>query len=799
MVQHSRFPASGPPTAPERETTGRLMLRAWVIVVLLCVFGHAALFNLVGMTGAVIALGVVTIVTLAIWVPAISRARPWPLEWRRFPWAIFGYVALALVSVAWSRWPLGTVITGALLLSLTLHAIFIAHMLSWREILRAISSALKWLLGLSLAIEAWVAVVLRHPILPNFFDAPSGEVNAHWYWVRGNLLDGGRIQGIVGNANILAALCLVAIIVFGVLFAAGVRWRATLALWGVLAAYLMFRASSATMFAAAAAVAVTLVVALLIRRTTAPRRRAGIYVVLRGGPAALGPARRSPVLALDPCPFAHHDRPARAGARRVGTDHAVGVAAGRALLVQDQVGAVAGHRAERASARDRARRGPRQAGAMTGRRAEILRLVASAELARAYTLTVLTVAFGAFAIERVTGRETLVAMTATLAVIGVVILVARRHELSWLRFAPTSLYLFLLVALASLAWTTARTETSISWLWLLSIAFLAVVVGNVRDTLQTVRAIGDVLRMLLVVSLVLELLAGVFLDMPFPFLGIEGAIAEGGPIQGVFGTRNMLGFVAVIAIITFVIEWRSRSVPGGLAIFSVTLAGVLAILSASPMVVVLAVCVGIVAGALAIVRSTSAERRPFVQWTLGGLVVVAIALALLLRHPIIRLLDAGSDFSLRADLWNQILDFVAVRRLQGWGWFGDWAPAEFPFVTINRVLGDTHASALNAYFDVLLQLGIVGLVAFLALGGIAIVRSWLVASARRSVVYAWTPLVLVALAVESMFESFTIVGAGWFLLVLCALRAGQSTSWRESIDAVQTGVIPTLRPQGNVE
>lgn len=299
MVQHSTVPASAPPAAPARETTGRLLLRAWVIVVLICVFGHAGLFNLVGMTGSVIAIAVVTLTTLAIWIPAISRAQPWPLEWRRLPWAIFGYVALGVLSLIWSRWPLGTVVTGALLVSLTLHAIFIAHMLSWREILRAIASALKWLLGLSLAVELWVALVLRHPILPNFFDAPAGEINAHWYWVRGNLLDGGRIQGIVGNANILAALCLIAIIVFGVLFAAGVRWRTTLALWGLVAAFLMIRASSATMFAAAALVGVTVVVALLMRRAAAPRGRSIIYVVALGTAAvcaALAVVFRTPLL-----------------------------------------------------------------------------------------------------------------------------------------------------------------------------------------------------------------------------------------------------------------------------------------------------------------------------------------------------------------------------------------------------------------------------------------------------------------------------------------------------------------------
>lgn len=287
MVKLSRIPVAAPPTAPARVSTGRLLLRAYIIIVFAAAFGHSAVYNLVGHTGSVIVMAVITAGTLAIWVPAIVRGRPAPLEWRRLPWAIFGYCALALISVTWSAWPAATLVTAALLLSLTLNALFIAHLLTWRELLGAMASALKWLLGLSIAIEAWVALVIQHPILPFFFDAPAGEVDPHWYWVRGNLLDGGRVQGIVGNSNYLAALCLVAIILFCVLFAARVRWRTTLALWVVVALYLLYRASSATIWAAAVAVAITLAVALLQRRASAPGRRARVYAVALGGTALL--------------------------------------------------------------------------------------------------------------------------------------------------------------------------------------------------------------------------------------------------------------------------------------------------------------------------------------------------------------------------------------------------------------------------------------------------------------------------------------------------------------------------------
>ncbi|MEU1972488.1 O-antigen ligase family protein [Microbacterium sp. NPDC019599] len=409
-------------------------------------------------------------------------------------------------------------------------------------------------------------------------------------------------------------------------------------------------------------------------------------------------------------------------------------------------------------------------------------LLASAALARAFTLTVFGTVFSAVAIERTAGRVTYATIVAGLCVVAIGMLAARRREISLVRLVPTTLVLFVGWAGASVFWSTDATRSLWSWVALAGLALLAVTIGHVRDTLQTVRALGDVMRVLLSVSLALEVLSGILLDLPLRFLGIQGNIAQFGPVQGIFGTRNLLGFAAVLALITFLVEYRTQSVRPGVSLFSVVLGGVLAVLSDSPTVVVLATAVAVAAGALAIVRRASPHQRTPLQWVLGAVLVVGLIAGYAARHPIIAWLGAGSDFSTRAGLWANILTYVRVHPVQGWGWFGPWTPSEVPFIVINFRAGETHASALNAYFDVLLQLGWIGLVLFLALAGFAFVRSWLVASERRSIIYAWTPLILVALLVDSMFESFTLWGFGWLLLVLCAVRAGQSRSWRERME-----------------
>jgi len=419
------------------------------------------------------------------------------------------------------------------------------------------------------------------------------------------------------------------------------------------------------------------------------------------------------------------------------------------------------------------------------------RVLDSAAFARAYTIAVLGAVFSAFAIEHIAGLVTYVTIIVGLCVIGAGMLAARYREISLVRLVPTTLVVFVAWAFASIFWSKDPSSSIASWVSMVGLTFLAITIGHVRDTLQTARALGDVMRWLLSISLGIEVLAGVLLDMPIRLLGIQGNIAQFGPIQGIFGTRNMLGFIAVIALITFLIEYRTQSIRPGLSIYSVVLAGGLAALSDSPTVLVLAVVVGAAAGALALVRHTKPARRSGVQLALGGLVVVGLIVGYAARHQIIAFLGAGSDFSRRVDLWNLMTDFLRSTPVQGWGWYGPWNVQEFPFSAINYALRTTHATGLNAYFDLLLQLGWVGLALFVAFAGIALVRSWLDASERRSIIYAWTPLMLVALLTVSMFESITLFGFGWMLLVICAVRAGQSRSWRERIGG---GGMPTLPP-----
>lgn len=411
----------------------------------------------------------------------------------------------------------------------------------------------------------------------------------------------------------------------------------------------------------------------------------------------------------------------------------------------------------------------------------VLDVLRSSEFAAAYTSATIGALFATHALRQLMGDAGLGAVTTTLCVIGAGMLVARRRELRVVEIMPTTLGLLLVWLLASFFWGPSASQTFAGWLQLAVPTFLAVVVAQLRDTLQTVRSTGDVLRFLLAVSLGLEILSGILLDGPIRFLGIGGNLALGGPIQGIFGTRTVLGVVTMIALITFLVEWRTRSVAPGISLFSVVLAAVLAVFTDSPIVLMMAVVTVLATLILALLRRAPAPARPAFQRVIGGAVALGLVLAYVFRRPLVYWLNAEPDFLVRSRLWNAAIDLSESRPVQGWGWVGTWPDYLSPYSYIRLITGRDHGSALNAWVDMLLQAGGVGVALLALLAGFALARSWMSATERRSTVYTWTPLVLIILLADSVVTSALLGGFGWFLLVVCSVSASKVRGWRRDL------------------
>jgi O-antigen ligase len=423
---------------------------------------------------------------------------------------------------------------------------------------------------------------------------------------------------------------------------------------------------------------------------------------------------------------------------------------------------------------------PLRAPGSTSVRSALREFAGSARFAQALTLIAVGLAFSTHAVRALVGWPGLIAALLTLLVLCGFSLVARWRAVEWYGILPLTILVFVGWCAASVLWTDTPGVTVLGVGYLVAYGVLGVYVALMRDTIQIVRAFGDVFRLLLGVSIALEIVSGVLIDLPIAFLGIEGRIASLGPIQGVFGSRNVLGFVALIALITFIIEWRTRSVLRPRTIASVVLAALCLVLAGSPITWVALGATLVALAALYGLRRVPAETRWRWQVALLAAGVAAMVVGWLTRIRIIELLDARAEFGVRIDVWREVSRYLAANPMQGWGWTGRW-PEAAPYVWVEAGVGRELESALSAYIDAYFQVGVIGALLFIGLVGVALVRSWLLASNRRSVVYLWPALCLVALVVTSFAESFALLEGGWMLLVVCTVKAARDMSWRDAL------------------
>jgi hypothetical protein len=129
-----------------------------------------------------------------------------------------------------------------------------------------------------------------------------------------------------------------------------------------------------------------------------------------------------------------------------------------------------------------------------------------------------------YPLTRLTGWAGYLAALSGLIALMVVVLVARRAEIDR-EIPPISLLVFLGWAAISVVWSEYQWVTLGGVAHLVGYAFVGVFIAYTRDTIQIVRAWGDVLRVVLAASLAIEVFSGILIDAPIPFLSVQAKIA----------------------------------------------------------------------------------------------------------------------------------------------------------------------------------------------------------------------------------------------------------------------------------
>ena len=364
--------------------------------------------------------------------------------------------------------------------------------------------------------------------------------------------------------------------------------------------------------------------------------------------------------------------------------------------------------------------------------------------------------------------------------------------LNWRKF-PKTITAFLLLATLSMAWSyypgASALGISLQLITTLAALFLAVTL----TWPELLRTLAGALRWVLALSLAFELFVAVvvqhevlpfFVDygtsnVPGAFYWSRGLLLDGGPIEGIVANRNLLGFVALLAIIVFAVQLRAHTVKRGAGLSWLALAvGMLLLTRSATVTVSLVAVVAALLFALWARRVHDQHRRPLYVVAAASVLAVAAALALF-SSPLFALLGRSDDLTGRFDLWGSVTRLALERPVFGWGWVSYWAPWVEPFNGLAVRKGVTYLQAHNAWLDVWLQLGIIGVILFAALVFSTLWRAWFLAVDRPRLgvkdtepfaASALLPrLLLAALIAQSVAESRMLIESGWVILIVLAI------------------------------
>jgi len=208
--------------------------------------------------------GVLCFALAGVCLTLLLRTKPRDV-FARMPFSLVALLGFMLLSVAWSAYPGATLLGFSGTVIATIFGLFLVSSFTWRQLLGQFANVFWLILAASFAFEIYAAVVVRGPIAPIFKNytgpvPPSGA----YYWTQGTLLHGTRIQGIVGNANLLAYIAMLAVILFAIRFAVrdGMRFVNVTGILMSLAAFALTR--SAGIGFATTLAAVVALVALIV-------------------------------------------------------------------------------------------------------------------------------------------------------------------------------------------------------------------------------------------------------------------------------------------------------------------------------------------------------------------------------------------------------------------------------------------------------------------------------------------------------------------------------------------------------
>ncbi len=354
-----------------------------------------------------------------------------------------------------------------------------------------------------------------------------------------------------------------------------------------------------------------------------------------------------------------------------------------------------------------------------------------------------------------------------------------RYAHLWLLNWP--LVLFMGIAALSLLWTIDIGAT-LSRALILILASMFAAYLAARHSLQTIlETFASFFAVLVILCFVIVI--------TWPDAGMMNFYPYFGSWRGIFWHRNYLGSTmalgTLIFLICFSLVWRQSKLEHGegpisqlrrrwLLIFYgifYLLSLALVVLSHSATGLILAIILHIFFVGILLWLAVYPKLHRAHYGILGSLGVVVLVTAYLKLDSVLAIFNRNSTFTGRAGLWQYLLEHVISERpLLGYGFGALWLQNSFR-LTLQGALGWRYPVVIgdNGYMDILLHLGLIGLLSFIAVLVLACVRMARLAIGQRTLIAFAPLLVMVFMLLSNVTLSYFLETESFTWIIMAAL------------------------------
>ncbi len=268
-----------------------------------------------------------------------------------------------------------------------------------------------------------------------------------------------------------------------------------------------------------------------------------------------------------------------------------------------------------------------------------------------------------------------------------------------------------------------------------------------------------------------------------PNFAISGGL-EGNGLRGVYNHKNHFGAIMALA---FLVEWFFPETSRRLKMIRVFALFVFfgLLISSNSLTSIVALIVTIAAmQAFKIFHYRFKVPLPLL---FGVVILVAGSLALVEANSdsVTEVMGRSSDLTGRTELWSYTFSMISKQPLLGFGYSGFWVGASEESLGLQRLIGWNPIYSHNGYIEILLSLGIAGLLITLVIVGTGIKRALVHAETSNSAQNLWPLGFLVFFLIHNIAECTILLqnSIEWALCIATVVSADPVL--REALEPVE--------------